>query len=213
MVRSIVLLLVGGIAIGSLLFFEHLTLVWLTFIGSLAKVSIMSVFVVVLKRIVFFEAPKLFLKLLYRVGVPIRARAKVRLFVILLRHQAHDRGERIVRFVRTLVGNRIAIVLGIMVTIAIGIIGFSWFGVYVLWLVTPARLFGAFSQLARLLTQVAWKFAAGLGLLQIWHRLLDLLPRRYRRRLWRFLRKVVRRRKQVTRRLEAWIEERKKLER
>ena len=200
--RIFVILLLGAVAVsaGFWLFFDSVVLIWGTVIASLAKGVIWVWIFALLKRWIWIELPKLVIKLLARVYVPSRIQRKVRRVITLSKLRIGSMWEVIVNKAQALVGIRTAYALAILATISISVLLFVFAGVYVIWIVGPARLFAPGLQW---LQNFLFILLVNTGVIRFFKWVKELIPKKWRSIAHSFLRGRVRRRKLVTRKIEA----------
>ena len=216
--RIFVILILGAVAVsaGFWLFFDSVVLIWGTVIASLAKGVIWVWIFALLKRWIWIELPKLVIKLLARVYVPSRIQRKVRRVITLSKLRIGSMWEVIVNKAQALVGIRTAYALAILATISISVLLFVFAGVYVIWIVGPARLFAPLNWLfapgLQWLQNFLFKLLVNTGVIRFFKWVKELIPKKWRSIAHSFLRGRVRRRKLVTRKIEARLRKKQKEE-
>ena len=176
------------VSVGAWIFFEEVLVVWLTVLFSMVKgvtlKGMLAWLAFLLKRWFLFEVPKYLLLILLTIGAPIRWRAAIRLFAKKLKVRVTEVRKTVQRHVETRLGQRAAITIALLASIAVFLVGTLYFGIYVLYFVGGGRLVNALIRFIGTRVQhVVFKTVMFFQLDKLWRFAFGLIPDTWKERV------------------------------
>lgn len=210
LVAGLLFLLTAGIWY----FYQELVVIWFVFLLNFVKgitfKTLLTWLVFMLRRWFLIEVPKLLIRIMAYLMMPWRWRAWVRAFAFRLRQHMEVVRALVEQRFGWLFGRHVAILLAALASVSIFVVGVAYFGVYVVYFFGGQHLFAPIiAYCVRFIQHYAFKLFMFFQLDRATRFLMQYLPKGWLSALksawYRFKRFVVKRRKALTRRIEAAI--------